>query len=218
MKEYSKSLADEYSKRRDQFKDADAKLLEFVQLVNVKCKDILDLGCGDGRYTAKFLEVGARNAKGIDISPAMIELAKKRSIGVDFVVGDCSDLPYDNESFDVIFSNFVLQHCHNLFAVFTEIARTLKQGGYFIGSFNSIETDNHKILNHEMPILLGKQDPIMLFDLMKLDEEYIAAIEHAGLKIVEYVDEPNNCASIDPKFKNYSDIKKLKTIVCLLRK
>lgn len=218
MKEYSKNLAEKYTKFRDQFKDADMKLLEFVQRVGIEEKNILDLGCGDGRYAEKFLEMGARSARGIDISPAMIELAKSRSTSADFVVGDCRELPYDNESFDFIFSNFVLQHCQDLTAVFAEISRTLKQGGSFIGSFNSIDTDNDKILNQEMPILLGKDDQVVVYDLMKLDKEYMDPIEQAGLKIIEYVDWPNDCAFVDPNFEHYSDIKKLKTIICLLRK
>ncbi|HAU66600.1 TPA: hypothetical protein DCW61_04610 [Candidatus Uhrbacteria bacterium] len=218
MNEYSKNLAEKYTKFRDQFKDADMNLLEFVRRVGIEQKDVLDLGCGDGRYAAMFLEMRVRSARGIDISPAMIELAKKRSIDADFVVGDCSELPFNDESFDLVFSNFVLQHCQRLTTVFAEIARTLKQGGSFVGSFNSVETDNLEILNHEMPILLGKQDSVTVYDLMKLDEEYLSAIERSELKIIEYVDEPNNCAFIDPKFEYYSDIRRLKTIVCLLRK
>ncbi len=218
MNEYSKELAAKYTQGRDEFKDADSKLFEFVQRVGIEDKDVLDLGCGDGRYAAKFIEMGAGSAKGIDISPAMIELAKERRSNIEFTIGDAVDLPYEDNSFDIIFSNFVLQHCKDTRKVFNEIARVLRKDGYFVGTFNSIDTDNKGILNQEMPILLGQDNPITVYDLMKLDEEYLEAIKDAGLEVIEYVDEPNACAFIDPNFEHYSDIKKLKTIACLLRK
>ncbi|MFH1356763.1 MAG: class I SAM-dependent methyltransferase [bacterium] len=218
MNEYSKDLAKKYTQGRDEFKDADSRLFEFVQRAGITGKDVLDLGCGDGRYAAKFLEMGGKSARGIDISPAMIELAKERRKSIEFTIGDATDLLYSNDSFDVVFSNFVLQHCKDSQKVFSEIARVLREGGYFIGTFNSIDTDNHGILNQEMPILLGQEDPITVYDLMKLDEEYLDAIKEAGLEVIEYINEPNACAFVDPDFEYYSDINKLKTIACLLKK
>lgn len=215
---YSKKLVEKYTEGRNEFKDTDGLLFEFVQRVAVNGKSILDLGCGNGRYTAKFLEMGAKSVKGIDISPAMIELAKKTYKNIDFVLGDCAELPYANESFDVVFSNFVLQHCEDLYGPMQEVERVLVPGGYFVATFNSVDTKNEKILNTEMPILLGVDGAIVVHDLIKLNKEYKDAISKAGLRVIEYVDEPNANAYLDPNFEFYSDIEKLKHIVCLLQK
>lgn len=218
MKKYSKKLADDYTRRSDEFEDANSRLFNFVKRVGVKDKHILDLGCGDGRYAAILLNMGANSVQGIDLSPTMIELAEERQRDIEFVVGDCAELPYENERFDIIFSRFVLHNCTDLEKVFLEIARTLKKGGYFMGSFNSVETENSDILNKEMPILLGKKNPITVYNLIKRDEEYQSAMKNAGLEVIEYGDESNSSASVDPGFKYYAEIKKLKTKAYLCRK
>jgi len=218
MNKYSKELASKYTQGRDKYSGTDAKLFELIQQVGVKDKDVLDLGCGDGRYAAKFLEMGAKSAEGIDISPAMIELAQERHGNIEFTIGDCENMPYKDESFDMIFSNFVLHYCEDIQKAFSEITRTLKKGGYFIGIFNSIEIDNHNILHKQMPVLLGEDDPVTVHNLMRLDGEYQDTIKSSGLNIVEFIDEPNSYAFVDPNFEYYSDIKKLKNMIFLCRK
>ena len=65
--------------------------------------DLLDCGCGTAPMISllhdKYPE---RHYTGIDLTPRMIEAAKSKNIkGAQFVVGDCENLPFDKESFDV---------------------------------------------------------------------------------------------------------------------
>lgn len=73
---------------------------------------ILDVGCGDGKITAAMaLAIGDGQVIGIDISPSMIEAAKKTfslQENVSFLVADAADLPFD-QSFDLITSFTVMQ-------------------------------------------------------------------------------------------------------------
>jgi len=69
-----------------------------------------------------------------------------------------------------------------------------------------------------MPVLLGEDDPVTVHNLMRLDGEYQDTIKSSGLNIVEFIDEPNSYAFVDPNFEYYSDIKKLKNMIFLCRK
>lgn len=74
---------------------------------------ILDVGCGAGGELRNFIRYGAlpENLYGIDLLPDRIELAKRLSPNINFICDDASNLPYDNESFDIVMQ----------FTVFTSI-------------------------------------------------------------------------------------------------
>ena len=90
---------------------------------------ILDLGCGYGFYTDYFRGIGA-NAIGIDGSEKMIEIARDRYPITEFSVMDITPpLAFEDNQFDVIFSNQVLMDIENIDFVFSECKRILKVGG-----------------------------------------------------------------------------------------
>ena len=68
---------------------------------------VLDVGCGSGRNSARFAELGARRVVGIDFSTPMLELAREyaRMAGVveqcEFIQADFLDYPF-RETFDVV--------------------------------------------------------------------------------------------------------------------
>ncbi|MFI9613997.1 class I SAM-dependent methyltransferase [Streptomyces sp. NPDC052023] len=71
--------------------------------------DILDLGCGTGSLSLLAAEQGHR-VTGVDLSPAMVELARAKSAGRDavFVVGDAAAPPVGQRRFDVVLVRHVL--------------------------------------------------------------------------------------------------------------
>ncbi len=106
--------------------------------------DVLDIGCGTGRFT---VPVAARvhSTTALDISSTMLEQAREtaaeKGVAVDFVVGDMASLPFDNESFDVVISMLALMHVprEDRQSVFSEVARVLRPGGrMLIGVKNAI--------------------------------------------------------------------------------
>lgn len=114
-------------------------------LKNVKGRKILDLGCGTGIYT-KILKKRGAIASGIDLSPKMIELAKKNVKGVDFRVGSVYKLPYKPGTFDMVLASLVMNYFSNLDKAFREIKRVLKRDGVFIFSIdNPVINVTHRI-------------------------------------------------------------------------
>lgn len=90
---------------------------------------ILDLGCGYGFYTDYFRSIGAK-AIGIDASEKMIEIARERYPLSEFLVADITvPLNFENNQFDIIFSNQVFMDIEDIELVFSECRRILKTGG-----------------------------------------------------------------------------------------
>jgi arsenite methyltransferase len=97
---------------------------------------VLDLGSGAGTDTLVAAQmVGPEgHVTGIDMTPEM--LAKARAAAsemglsnVDFVEGEAEELPFLDQSFDVVISNGVIDLVPDKDAVFSEIFRVLQPGG-----------------------------------------------------------------------------------------
>ena len=95
---------------------------------------MLDAGCG----TAPMLSLLTRkypNAHftGLDLTPEMIKQAKAKKLkNTEFVVGDCENMPFENESFDIVINSQSFHHYPDPQAFFCEVARVLKSGGKLI--------------------------------------------------------------------------------------
>jgi trans-aconitate methyltransferase len=89
---------------------------------------ILDLGCGDGKLTAKIVAAGAQ-VVGVDASPAMVEGALGK--GVDARVCNAEALSFNSE-FDAVFSNAALHWVRDQDAMLAGVKRALKPGGRFV--------------------------------------------------------------------------------------
>lgn len=90
---------------------------------------LLDLGCGYGFYTDYFRSIGA-GAIGVDASEKMIEIARERYPQSEFSVMDITvPLPFENNQFDILFSNQVFMDIEDIDFVFSECNRVLKKDG-----------------------------------------------------------------------------------------
>ena len=100
---------------------------------------LLDVGCGNGYFAREMARRGAR-VTGIDISPRMIEHARRleraEALGVDYVGGDAADLgsALAGERFDVATSCVALQDMPNVGRVFHAVRSALLPGGRFVAS------------------------------------------------------------------------------------
>jgi SAM-dependent methyltransferase len=82
----------------------------------------LDVATGTGEVARRAAAAGAE-VTGIDIAPAMIEAARAKVPGATFDVGDAQQLPYDDESFDVVSSAFGIIFAPDQESVARELAR-----------------------------------------------------------------------------------------------
>ena len=94
---------------------------------------VLDVACGPGLVACAFAQV-ARHVTGIDITPAMLELARARQqeLGLEnltWQAGDVLPLPYRDEEFSIVVSRFTFHHFLNPAAVLREMIRVTRAGG-----------------------------------------------------------------------------------------
>src|ERR1700730_12140323 len=92
---------------------------------------VLEVGCGTGADLLQFTKHGAL-ATGVDLTTKHVELARIR-VGNLAVVheADARHLPFEDESFDYVYSHGVLHHCDEQEQVVREIFRVLRPGGRF---------------------------------------------------------------------------------------
>lgn len=90
--------------------------------------EILDLGAGAGIVEQMNFRGRVRKVCGVDLDPRVVE-----NIYLDEGrVSDAGEIPYSDFSFDLVFSDNVLEHLSHPEEVFREVARVLKPGGVFM--------------------------------------------------------------------------------------
>ncbi len=99
---------------------------------------LLDVGCGPGQLTRRFVDEAGADVSAIDLSERMVELA--RALGLDARVGDAEQLPFGDGEFDCVFAGWVLYHVPGLTQAIAECARVLRPGGRLVAS--SYREDN----------------------------------------------------------------------------
>ena len=91
-------------------------------------KTVLDLCCGHGNAAEALVATGSL-VTGLDFSPAMLALARRRVPKASFVEGDAASLPFEDGRFDAVVCNVGFGHLPEPALVLSEIARVLKPGG-----------------------------------------------------------------------------------------
>ncbi len=147
----------------------------------------LDLGCGNG-WAARFAASRGAKSVGIDASAAMVDRAIAAAVaegldttpdaptGAEFHVGDFAALPFDDGTFNVVWSMEAVYYAPDPDAVLAEVARVTAPGAVFhmIIDFYGENTDSHS-----WPEDVGV--PMSL----RSEAEWIAAFEAAGFSDVQ---------------------------------
>ncbi len=112
-------------------------------------KHVLEVGCGTGLVLSRLRE-SARSARGLDVSPGMVRVAKER--GLEVVLGSATAIPFADQSFDLTCSFKVLAHIPDLGRAVAEMARVTRVGGHV-----AIELYNPWSLRYVAKRLAGPQ-------------------------------------------------------------
>ena len=169
----------------------------FEQLsMNPEQKLALEVGCGGGILSEEISRMGFITS-GIDPSLKSLNAAKKHAkennLKINYVHGIGEELPFEDNSFEVIFCCDVLEHVQDLPKVISEIRRVLKSGGIFLyDTFNRTffsKISTIKILQEWkrwaiMPPDLHVWEMFIKPNEIKslLNENQLDWIEHRGIK------------------------------------
>ncbi|RAU23608.1 hypothetical protein CU669_00430 [Paramagnetospirillum kuznetsovii] len=104
-----------------------------MPLAELAGKKVLEIGPGAGGHSALFAKHGARMTS-VDLTNARARAteAKFRLMGAEgchALQGDAENLPFADDSFDIVYSNGVLHHTADTEKAFAEVYRVLKPGG-----------------------------------------------------------------------------------------
>ena len=111
-----------------------------------KPKNILDIATGTGDLAINLAQTGAEKIIGLDISPGMLEVGKKKVLKkgltntIEMIVGDSEDLPFEKNSFDAVTVAFGVRNFETLEKGLAEIFRVLKPSGTFVVLETAIPT------------------------------------------------------------------------------
>jgi ubiquinone/menaquinone biosynthesis C-methylase UbiE len=181
----------------------------FVEFAGVSDGDsILDVGCGTGSLTGILSEfAGVQSIVGVDLAEVYLESARQaiRDPRVAFKVGDATNLPFADNSFDRAFSMLVLQFVPDTKAAMNEMRRVVRSGGMVAATvWDNFGGMPAQRLFWDAAANLGLANDKVLRDFyfrpLTRPNEMVAAWSEAGLKLVE-----QTSITIRMAYENFSD-------------
>lgn len=156
--------------------------------VDLNGKKILDAGCGVGSLAKILNENFYATVHGCDASQMRVQQARKTcSPKVNFFIGDLTALAVPDDTYDVIFVRFVLEHTLDPRSILRELRRVLRPNGHLVvidfdGLIFNLHHQNELLgeylsrLEKELPIdlFIGRKLPRMLSEMaFDVDELYV---------------------------------------------
>ncbi|WP_339878740.1 class I SAM-dependent methyltransferase [uncultured Algoriphagus sp.] len=92
---------------------------------------LLDVGCGSG-FFSNLAYLKGINVVGIDASAPLIEQAKKRNSQIEFHIGEMEELPFEDNTFDIVCAFNSIQYAESVKSAILESKRTLKEKGKLV--------------------------------------------------------------------------------------
>lgn len=128
---------------------------ELANSIDLNGLNVLDVGCGIGGPCRMLADEYNCQTTGIDLSNEYIRTANKLSELLNlnnkttFIQGDATELPFEDNMFDVVWTQHVQMNIPDKKKFYSEINRVLKTGGYFL--FYDILKKGNGEVNYPMP-------------------------------------------------------------------
>ncbi|MBU1683787.1 class I SAM-dependent methyltransferase [Patescibacteria group bacterium] len=122
--------AGEYDEK-EKFWDSFEKDYLKPYIESAKDKKVLDAGAGTGRLSLRLHKAGAE-VTSLDISPEMLILLGQKNSEIEVVEGDMEAMPFEDDSFDMVFSTLALVHLKKIEPFLDECYRVLKDDGKLV--------------------------------------------------------------------------------------
>lgn len=145
---------------------------ELAGSIDLKGAKVLDVGCGLGGPCRMLADEFDCNCTGIDLSAEYIRTATQLSklVGLSdrttFVQGNATDLPFEENTFDVVWTQHVQMNVPNKDKFYSEIFRVLKPGGFFL--FYDIFKNGEGEIGYPMP-WASNENQSFLFKTEEMD-------------------------------------------------
>ena len=116
-----------------------------------KNKNILDAGCGGGRFSYALSGLGPKKVTGIDFGVDGLKLARQKfkAKNLEFKQANVLDIPFKDNTFDFVLSNGVIHHTEDFEKGLHEVIRVCKPGGdiylYLYGKGGLFWSSRHKM-------------------------------------------------------------------------
>ena len=110
---------------------------------------ILDIGCGNGGFSSRFIALGF-TVHGVDLTDNQIAAARANGLLAKQHDIASSRLPYESETFDIVFAGEVIEHLVDTTSFLKDVHRILKPGGCVI-----LTTPNLASFENRVRILFG---------------------------------------------------------------
>lgn len=146
---------------------------------HVEGKRVLDLASGSGYGTA-LLAQRAASVVGVDLDPQMIRMAQKRYplSNVEFIVGNCFDLPFGDASFDAVVADELIERFSDHNRLLKEVRRILRPGGIVLVSLR-----NSAIYNRYKPATTVRTSEMDIPELSRVLGRHFAHVGMTGLRM-----------------------------------
>jgi len=138
-------MSEIYDSYRSYADDVIKKIVELGQIS--PGKKVLDLGCGTGNISYQIKNKINTDIIGVDVSPAMLKVARSKSVEVVLADIDNQQLPFRDSSFDTVVAAYVIHQIKNLNFMLSECYRVLRNGVLVL------LTSSHKQIEEQHPII-----------------------------------------------------------------
>jgi SAM-dependent methyltransferase len=163
--------------------EMDLRLLDRLQTVDWSApRSVLDLACGTGRVGAWLKGRCSAALDGIDVTPGMLEVARRRGVYRTLSIADVSNTGLPAETYDLCTQSLADEHLPDLRPFYREVARITKREGYFV-----LVGFHPFFLMAGMPTHFDRApgEPVTIRSYVHLLSDHVKAAHAAGWSLLE---------------------------------